>query len=156
MIWVDHAGSGRAERVAKNPVDADAHQADADHSNDGAGDHRREKPQHAADQRRNQNRDDARADDGAKNQLCTRSTRCAVGHGHHGGDRRKRHAHHDGQANTKPLRGAQGLNQRHDAAAKQVSRDQHGHLFRAELERTPDDQRHSHCAGVHHQHMLKT
>ena len=59
---------GRPDRVAEDPVDAHAHQADADDHDDRAGDHRRKEAQHAADQRRDQDRDDARADDGAEDQ----------------------------------------------------------------------------------------
>jgi hypothetical protein len=58
MFGVHHAGGGGAEWVAKNPVDANAHQADTDDRNDGARDHRRKEAQHAADYGRDQDGDD--------------------------------------------------------------------------------------------------
>ncbi|EWS63666.1 hypothetical protein Y695_03100 [Hydrogenophaga sp. T4] len=81
--------------------------------------------------------------------------RVAVGHGHHRGDRSESHTHHHRQLDAEPLRGPQRLDQRDQAAAEQVGRDQHRHLLRAELERAAHDQRHGHRTGVHHQHMLQ-
>ena len=78
-----------------------------------------------------------------------------VGDGDHRRDGREGHAHHHRQPDAEPLGGAQRLDQRGDAAAEQVGRDQQRHFLRAELERAADDQRHRDGAGVHHQHVLQ-
>ena len=155
MLWVDHRWCCGAEGVAKNPVDANAHQADTDDGDDGACHHWREKPQHAADQRCNQDRDSTRTNDGAKNELSPSVARVRTGHGHHGSHGGKGHTHHDGQANAKPLGSAPRLDEGDQATHKQVSRDEHGHLFGAELQSTADDEWHSHSACIHDKYVLQ-
>ena len=51
---------------------------------------------------------------------------------------------------------AEALHQRGDAAGEQVGADQEGDVFRRQLERAADDQRHGDGAGIHHQHVLKS
>ncbi|MNZ97731.1 hypothetical protein D3C78_1169860 [compost metagenome] len=156
MLGVGHGGRGRPHGVAENPVDAHAHQADAYDQDDGAGDHGREEAQHAADGRGQQQGHHARAYDRAEDQSGPGRPGRALGHGHHGRDARKGHAHHHRQPDAEPLGRAHGLDQRDQAAAEQVGRDQHRHLFGRQVQRAADDQRHGHGAGIHHQHMLQT
>jgi hypothetical protein len=102
-LRVDHGGRGGADRVAKDPVDADAHQADADDGDDGAGDHRRKEAQQ-------------RLTAGAIRMEMTPAPMMApkmpgalgpgigIGHGHHRADGGKGHAHHHRQLDAEPLR----------------------------------------------------
>jgi len=112
------------------PADAHAYQADADHRDDGAGDHRRDEAQHAADQRRNQHRDDAGADDRAE--YCAGAVHAGhrVGHRDHRTDRGERPAHHHRQLDAEEAAEAERLDQRDRAAAEQVGRDQLHDLVR--------------------------
>jgi hypothetical protein len=63
--------------------------------------------------------------------------------------------HHHGQFDAEPLRGAERLNERDEAAAEEIGRDEHGHLFGAKLECAAHDERHRNRASVHDQHMLQ-
>lgn len=146
---------GGADRVAENPVDPDPHQADPDHKDDRPGHHRGEESQHPADEGRNQHRDHPRRHDRTKDGAGTVASALGIGHGHHRADGGKGHAHHHRQADAEPLRRPQRLDQRDDAADEQIGRNQKGHIGRFQFQRAPDDQRHGHRAGIHHQHMLK-
>jgi len=141
-------------RPAHRPAHAHPHQADADDRDDGAGDDRREEAQQPAHEGRDEDRQDARADDRAEDGSRALGTALHVGHRHHRPDRGEGHAHHHRQLDAEVLAEAERLDQRHQAAAEQVGGDQQGDLLGAEAERAPDDQRHGHCARVHHQHVL--
>ena len=147
-------GGRRRHSGAGGPVDADAHQRDADHEDDGAGHHRREQRQQVADDRRDQYRKDAGRDHGAED--AEDAEVGVVGHRHHGPDRGERDAHHhrqlDAEQRPEPVR----LDQRGDAAGKQVGVDQQRDLLGRQLEGAADDQRHGHSAGIHDQHVLDT
>ena len=89
------------------------------------------------------------------NNSCAYRPRLGRGHGRHGRDRGEGDAHHDGQLDAEPARGAQRLDQRDQPATEQVGGDQHGHFLGAELQRPADDERHRDGAGVHHEHVLQ-
>jgi hypothetical protein len=152
---IDERRRRGSDRVAEDPVDAHAHQADADDRDDGAGHHRRKEAQHSRDQRRDQYRDDTGTDDRAEEQLRARLSGVGVGDRHHRRDGRKSHAHHHRQLDAEPLRRAQRLDQRRDTAAEEVGGNQQCDFLRAELEGTSDDERHRHGTGIHYEHMLQ-
>ncbi len=149
-LAVDHAGQVR--QAAAGPVDADAHQRDADHEDDGAGDDRREQRQEPADEGGDDHAEDAGNDHRAVN---AKQTDARVrGHGEHRSYGGERHAHHHRQANA-DARKAHRLDQGGNAARQQVRIDEDRDLLRGQLEGAADDQRHGDCAGVHHEHMLQ-
>ena len=73
---------GRVRAGAADPVDADAHEGDADDGDDRSGHHGREEAQQAADERRDHDAEDAGDDDGAEDDLDAQGR--VVGHGEHG------------------------------------------------------------------------
>ena len=143
---------GERRQAAARPVDADAHQRDADHDDDGAGHHRRKQRQHSADERR-----DHDAEDAGHDHRTVDAEQADLGIARHGEHRRHRgegDAHHHRQPDA-DAREADRLDQGGDAAGEQVGVDQHGDLLRRQAECPADDQRHRHRARVHHQHMLQ-
>ena len=146
---------GGAHGVAKNPVDADPHQADPNDKDDRAGHYGRKEAQHPADKGRDQHRDDTRGHDRAKDGARALGPALRIGHSHHWANGSKGHPHHHGQADAEPLCGSQRLDQRDKPADEQVCRNQKGHIGRFQFQRAADDQRHGNRAGIHHQHMLK-
>src|SRR5690606_21541605 len=64
-------------------------------------------------------------------------------------------AHHHGKLDAEPWRGAEGLQNRDNAANEQVSRYQEGDILWRQLQCTADDERHGDGPCIHDQHMLK-
>jgi hypothetical protein len=144
-----------AERLgahsAAGPGDAHAQQRDADDSDDRAGHDRREETQQAAEDGCDQHGGQAGDDDRAVHHL---HAQARVGHRHQRPDRGESHTHDDRQADAE-LPHADALDQRGNAAGKQVGVDQQRELLLGQLQCAADDQRHRDGAGVHHQHMLQ-
>ena len=147
---VDHLGEGR--QAAARPVDADPHQRDADHHDDGAGNHWRKKRQKPAYEGSNEKGEQAGGDHRA-----VYPEQADIGgrrHRQHGPDRGEGDAHHDRQADADTGK-TDALHQGGDAAGEQVGADQEGDVLRRHLEGTAENQRHRNRARIHHQHMLK-
>lgn len=155
MGGVDDLRGGRADGVAEDPVDADAHQRHAENEDDSAGHHGRKEAEETRDKRRDQDRDQACCDDGPKDRAGAVGPGGGVGHRNHRANRREGHAHHHRQLDAEPLRGPQRLDQGDQTADEQVSRDQESHIRRFQFQRAPDDQGHSDSPGIHDQHMLQ-
>ncbi len=155
VFRIDDPGRRRSLLQAEDPVDADGHQADPDGQDHRAGDHGRKEPQHAADQGRDEDADDARADHGAEQRPRAKFAGNAVGDGDHRPDGGKGDAHHHGHLDAQPRAGAQRLDDRRDPAYEQVGRDQERHVLGGQFQRAPDDQRHGDGAGIHHQDVLQ-
>ncbi|KAF5275800.1 hypothetical protein FQA39_LY18616 [Lamprigera yunnana] len=138
--------------AAARPVDAHAHQRDADHQNDNARHHGRKQRHQAANERRYQKSDQARGDGRAKD---AQQPQLRVGaYGQHGADRNEGHAHDDGQANANAPH-AHALQDGDQAAGEQISGNQQRDLLLGQLQRRADDQRNRDGAGIHDQHMLQ-
>ena len=143
---------GQRRQSAAGPVDADAHQGNADHQDDGAGHDRRKQRQQAADERRGNYAEDSGSDDRAVD-----AEQPDVGrsrHRQHRPDGGKGDAHHHGQPDTDAAK-AEALHQRGKPAGEQIGADQVGHVLRRQLQRPADDEGHGDRAGIHDQHMLQ-
>jgi hypothetical protein len=129
-------------RISDTPITKD----------DGAGHHRRKQRQQPADEGRGKDAEntgsDHRAIDAEQPDVGRRR------HRQHRPDRSKGHTHHHRQADA-DARKADALHKRRQPAGEQVGADQEGDVLRRELQRPPDNQRHGHRAGIHHQHMLQ-
>ena len=147
---VDHLGQGR--QAAAGPVDADPHQRDADHQDDGSGDHRRKQRQQPADEGRGNDAEDSGSDHRAVD--AEQADIGRRGHRQHRADRGERHPHHHGQPDADPGK-AETLHQRREPAGEQVGRDQEGDVLRRQFQRPADDQGYRDRAGIHDQHMLQ-
>jgi hypothetical protein len=156
MLGIDDLRRCRADWQAENPVDADLHQRHADDQNDGSRHHWRKQLQHTADERRDKNGDDAGANDGAKYHASAFNTWVCNGHRDHRADRGEGNAHHDRKLDAKPLRGAKRLQDRGDAAHKQIRRNQERDVSRLKLQRPAHDKRHGNSASIHDKNMLQT
>ena len=150
-LAVDHLG--QHGQAAAGPVDADAHQGDADDGDDGAGDHRREERS-------------SRLTNGAIRtpkmpapmiapKMPRRPTSGIAGHGHHRADRGEGHAHHHRQLDAEAAGSPRDWISVTMPQANRSALISSATCSRRELERAADDQRHGDGAGVHHQHVLQ-
>ena len=138
---------------AGRPIDGDAHQRDADHEDDRAGDDGRKQRQQAADERRDDHTEYAAGDHGA---IDAEHADVGVGrHRQHWPDGREGHAHHHGHADADKGQ-AVALDEAGEAASEEIRADQEGNVLRRQLQRAADDERHRDGAGVHDEDVLQT
>jgi hypothetical protein len=107
---------------------------------------RREEPHPSAEERRGEEREDARADHGADD---ARHAKLRVGARRDDrGNRGEGDAHHDRQPDA-DIADADRLDEGHETTTEQVRADEHGDLFLWQMQGTADDERHGNRAGIH-------
>ena len=142
-------------RVGDGVTGADGHQTQSDDGDQGAGHHGWEEPQQLDEDRRDQEREDARDDHRAVD-VEQAGGPAAVGQADRDdrGDARERHALQQRQSDA-DLPEPDGLDDRGDTAGEQVRGDELDQVFLRQVDRAGDDDRHQHRARVERHDVLE-